>query len=153
MKKQIPKKRTFQKPVLLYKKMLKFSTFFIKTPQILILSSKLVLPYPANRAYPILFYIFPGRVGRDSVFRIAYSRIIDITTNFTNVFYHNFSPFEYFLKLMRGAGGDFALNNTMIIIIGQCFSVTLQYAGICYFPDENRMRIQVQRLFYFRFHK
>ena len=60
-------------------------------PSFPLFSAEAVLAYAAEWAYPVLRYIFPCCSWSNSIIRIAYSRIINVTANITYILIHSIS--------------------------------------------------------------
>ena len=60
-------------------------------PSFPLFSAEAVLAYSAEWAYPVLRYIFPCCSRSNSIIRIAYSRIINVTANITYILIHSIS--------------------------------------------------------------
>lgn len=56
---------------------------------LLFFGGKIILTYTTERANPIFGKVFKGCSGSYSIIRIAYFRVIYITTCLTNVLFHN----------------------------------------------------------------
>lgn len=50
---------------------------------------KVIFPYTAQRAYPIIWNVFECSSRSDTTFRISLFRVVNPITNFANVFIHN----------------------------------------------------------------
>ena len=57
--------------------------------KLLLLYGEVVLAYAADGAYPVLRNVFEGSAGSDAAVRIAYFRVIHVTTSVANVLFHN----------------------------------------------------------------
>lgn len=60
----------------------------------LFFNREVFLSYATKRANPIFGQVFKGCSGSYAVIRIAYFRVIYITTSLTNILFHNLDPFN-----------------------------------------------------------
>lgn len=57
----------------------------------------MILAHTAYRAYPVIGKIGKRRAGFDTVFRVAYRRVIYPVAYFTYIFVHSLKVFRYLL--------------------------------------------------------